>query len=192
MEVYSAIKPGHRRRTLLISLLLLAITTALAGTMARSRAQNVLGERFHALGWEMAVRIPRYFHKDVVSANAASFDGWTPTGHPARLIAWRIPLPEKASVSEVVAGVMEKYELAERSRLLGSTQTRSDEPMGEKTGEQLLDRQLGVVVRAVTSTSIPAFVMTLGVDGHAIDDTTYDLFDQVCRSISFATAASGS
>jgi len=180
-----------RSRALIATLLLLAVTTALAGAMVWSRAHHVLGERFHALGWEMSLRVPLHFRQDVVSTNAASFDGWTRSGHPARLIVWRIPLPEQASVSEVVAGVMAKYDRAGRSGLRQAMRTQSSQPMGEKTGQQLLDRQLGVVARAVAVPSMPAFALTLGVEGHGIDDSTYDLFDRVCRSIVFEPANPG-
>jgi len=192
VEIHNATRPAHRPRALIASLLLLVVTTALAGAMAWSRAQHVLGERFHALGWEMSVRVPLHFRRDVVSANAASFHGWTRSGHPTRLIIWRIPLPDQASVSEVVAGVMAKYERAERGGSSASIRTHSEERMGEKKGEQLMDRQMGVIVRAVTSPSIPAFAVTLGVEGHIIDERTYDLFDQVCRSIIFEEAGAGS
>ncbi len=187
IEIHGGYKPSFVWRARIVPVILLFVTLALAGHMTWDRTHDRLGARVRPAGWELSFRPPRGFAErpPVAGQTPNVYHLWGSTRRRAAVILVIRRLTDMADVpADMLAEtILEKDTLIKTSDGHLSSFEQTQEPIGPFAGTQILAAHVGTVVRAGISPDGVAYALTLHFPNHQIDDGTYLLFQQMCRSV---------
>jgi len=192
VEVYGQAKPASPRRALGASVALLLLAALLAAAMTRARGGDPLGPRVRPEGWLASFRAPRRFQGEDYGLRDIGLPyivhGKTRAGSLATLAVYRVDGPSFRSATALCDSVIRAHLGFPRGLWPTRRLTRLDRKLGPEPAAEIIDSNAGGVVRAVVLPGGEAYAVWLGVEGPAIDRSTFRLFDLTCQSFEFQTA----
>ena len=189
VEVYSGAKPARPHRAWLSSLALLVIVSGLAGAMTWQRTGRLLAGRTEPAGWEISFCPPRVFEPEERKSSQVStvypYRLSGERGASAELAVWRLNLEEDVTMIRVCDLILQQNRPSWLRTLFGPPPTRTEGRVGDRVAVEVQDMATQTVVRSVVLETGVAYALSLRVEGAAIDEGVYRLFDLMCRSVEF-------
>lgn len=190
IEVHTREKPAIPRRAVISSILLLALATALAGTLTWRRSAPSVHTRIRPHGWSVSFRPPPGSYGPQIrptgSGSQAVFGVLTPAGNEAYIFVRRID-PAPSNDPREVCDLLLR-EIAE----IGPHVRRPlpmvwiDKQIGHHDAVEVWEPVLGAAVRAAVFDDEEVYALTVRVAAGPIDPDTYALFERTCTSMEYA------
>lgn len=186
-EVYNPITPASRHRALIAAAGLLLLASALAAEMTWRRSGAPLSVRIHPPGWKISFEPPKGWVRGLSGDSTAviTFRSSNRAGNTSTLAFWRLDRWIEDDPEAIGA-----LNLGQDGTLVGYepnvTEPRSPTTkLGPVDAYERVDAQQRTVVRASVHWGGEVYAVSLSVEGGAIDEQVYGLFDLACRSIRF-------
>lgn len=186
-ELYTTSSPAAPRRTLLLCILLLLATGALAARMSWVRAGDPLGTLVEPPGWTISFRVPKRFQPaDSMLTPRGPAYVWhsrLPRGGMASLLVVRVPSGPSADAAEVCRRFVGDYRSFADSSVNTVRIPPVSKPIGPFSGVEMSMTSPAVVIRATCVNPVDAYVVITHVDNGQVDDALYRLFEATCASM---------
>ena len=187
VEVHSPITPASRYRALTAAAALLLLASALAAEMTWRRSGEPPSVRIHPPGWKISFEPPKGWVRGLKarggSTEVITFRRSNRPGYSSTLAFWRLE-GRIADDPEAISVLILGHHDAQVGYEPSVTELRSPATkLGPVDAYERVDAQKKTVVRASLPWGGNVYVVSLSVEGDAIDEQVYDLFNLACRSI---------
>lgn len=184
IQVHNATKPALAGRALAATIALLALTSALAALMTRSRSRDSFSLAMTPGGWEVSVRLPKDVSPGQRVVNgpvtALPFHGRSADGSEFRLVLWR--LPGWNDPRPLCALILKKHHPSAWVPDQLQEPTGAVKSLAGQEAIELLSPDGRTVVRGVALGNV-GYAVSLSTEGELIDENLYERFNHTCRSM---------
>lgn len=192
-RVSSGGKSASPRRALVVSIVLLAATCALAASMSWRRSADTLGERLAPAGWDISFSPPKRFQPAGQSSNRSGFEyrfrgEWLDDRSLILIFRGVAPTHAAGVPRDQSIGDFGDSAMSSRAFSFGSVSTlpkSSRVSIGSLPGAEVGNLDVGTIVRAAVSSEGARYAVVLSTGGRPIDRPLYELFDLVCASVRY-------